>query len=90
MHVPPDPGIYTDISIDGARIFAVPESRLYKDQFNGRWIVYYKPHGSFSRSWQCSSEAVALATVLQWSWRKCAVDNGFQSPWAWIDRLAAS
>jgi len=53
-----------------ARKFAPPHSTLFKDRFNGRWLLMCRlTNRSMSRSWQLHSEARSLAMVLQWGWK---------------------
>lgn len=82
--VPGAPAANQDITLEQARAHAPPNSRIYKDHYNGRWLIWIEPHGCRSRSWSLTGEIVSLANVLLWAWNKAKLMHGYNNPHDWI------
>ena len=58
---------------------------LYKDAFNGRWLVFDKlQNKSRSRSWSLYGEFKSMCMVLSWAWQQWAIHSANKCPHDWI------
>jgi hypothetical protein len=81
----PAPPSGDDLSLEDAYLYMPPDTALFKDLPNGRWLAKSKWGYSCSRSWNLygSARAFAMTCSSAWSW----VDG--VCPHEWV-RLAAA